>query len=119
MNVLRQGLIASMGRTSEWMMFIGIANPGSKTITVNQPLIQLPDKRSLLFHVAGSDVQFPHDLMEGKSCKIWVEMAEVAKALRDSGYGGKTRIRGIVSDAVGTEFIGKRLAVNVDKWLPK
>lgn len=112
---LKQGFVPTMNSQLEPMLILTVANPGNRTLTINKPILELPDKSILVFHPTGSTArQYPFELLEGKNCMIWIEIAEVAKALKEKGFSGKVKIRGIVTDAVGNKFISRPSPITIE-----
>ena len=93
------------------MFIIEVANPGYRPVTIGTPYIKLPDKGSLFFLMPTAEVQFPHELQEGKRCLLWVEEAEVKRSLKGKGYSGKVTLRAEVSDQTGKRYRGKKALV--------
>lgn len=101
------------------MLFIEVANPGSRTVTVNIPCIKLPDGKSIVFpNPAGmSDVTFPHELKEGKSCRLWIEMKELARELVRLGYSDIVKLEAEVRDSVGQVYRSRKpWLLNLQEW---
>ena len=98
------------------MLFIGFSNPGHITVTLQTPGIRLPDGAAVFFPNPRSDVQFPHELLPGKNCKVWTPLADLAGQLKGKGFSGKVKLAGFCKDAVGTTHKSKHLKIDVDTW---
>mgnify|MGYP003433557928 CR=1 FL=1 len=115
---LKQGYAPAINSELEEMLILTVANPGNRTLTINKPIFELPDKSILVFHPTGSTArQYPYELLEGKNCLTWIEIAEVAKVLQEKGFSGKVKLRGIVTDAVGNKFVSKSVPITIGRWL--
>jgi len=64
-------------------------------------------------------VRFPYDLPEGKSCNVWFECEDVAKALSEDGYNGKVKLLGVIKDALGKKYTSKAFKFDVPYWINK
>jgi hypothetical protein len=100
------------------LVLVTALNHGSRTVSLNSPGLLLPDKRQLVFPFdLESDVPFPHDLMEGKSCQMWIPASVLARDLRKYGFSGDIKLRGFYRDALGTIHKSKPFKFEADKWL--
>jgi len=95
-------------KLSKFMLFIAIANPGNRTVSINSPHIKLPDGKSMFFPKPMSDVTFPCDLKEGKDCKVWIEMEFLKGDLIERGYTGKVKLKARVGDRTGKLYKAKK-----------
>jgi hypothetical protein len=73
------------------------------------------DKKFLAFLRPDSNVTFPYDLLEGKSCSVWITTKELADDLRREGYSGKINLKGYYKDAIGGDYESKSVKFNVEK----
>jgi len=105
---ISNGCLTYGAELSPLMLFITVANPGNRKVTINSPSIQLPNKKTIIFPIPLSNVRFPYELDEGKSCMIWTEMKEIKKQLRSQGYPGSVRIKAKVRDAVDKLYWSKK-----------
>jgi hypothetical protein len=99
------------------MLFIAAHNTGEKTITLNSMGLLFPNKRYLHFLRPDSNVSFPHDLLAGKDCKVWVTTKEIAEDLKREGLSGKVSLKGYYQDAIGGEYRSKSIKFNIEKLL--
>ncbi len=90
------------------MLFITIANPGNRTVTINSPHIKLPDGKSMFFPEPMSDVTFPYELKEGKNCRVWIEMELLRRDLIEHGYTGNVNLNARVEDRTGKLYKPKK-----------
>lgn len=104
-------------KLSELMLFITMANPGRRDVTVNSPYFIMPDRRSLALMRPTGTHRFPHVLRDGKSCQIWIPARAIAAELLAAGYVGKVKVRGACRDAVGVQYLSKPFPVNVHELL--
>jgi hypothetical protein len=93
---------------SKLMLFITMANPGFRTVTLNSPKIVLPDGKSMVYMNPLSDVTFPHELKEGKDCLVWTEMEMIKRSLIEQGYSGRVKLKASVSDRTGKVYKAKK-----------
>ena len=93
---------------SKFMLFITIANPGNRTVTINCPHIKLPDGKSMFFPNPMSDVTFPYELKEGKNCRVWIEMELLKRDLIEHGYTGNVNLKARVEDRTGKLYKPKK-----------
>ena len=74
------------------LMVISTAmNTGRKTVSLTNMGFILPnkDREYLILLHPQSNVSFPYDLVEGKSCQVWDTTNELAVDLKREGYSGK------------------------------
>jgi len=104
---------------SPQMLFINITNPGNRAVTIYSPSIKLPDSRQMFFRdPQQADVGFPHELKEGKNCRVWIEMKELAMQLAAEGYPGKVHLSAKVEDATGKSYKSKgSWKLDLNKWV--
>jgi hypothetical protein len=96
------------GALSDDMVLIDVTNPGDRMVTVNAPYLKLPGKKTMITPIPTASVTFPHELVEGKNCLLWMKRAEVESELKKIGYSGKVRVRGAVHDATGRVYTSKK-----------
>jgi hypothetical protein len=104
---ISSGFLASGPRLSETMIFIGASNPGQRTVTLSLPYLQLPGNNQVLIFQNNSNVTFPHELSEGKSCTAWIEARQLGQLLHEKQYAGKIKLVGVYPDLVGTDYKSK------------
>ncbi len=107
---------------SEPMLFTTVANPGDKPVTINIPRIRLPRiGESIIPPIQEiqehSDVTFPCELGEGKSCRTWLEIKDLGLALIEHGYSGTVKLLAEVEDGTGKIYKSKKpYEFDVDQW---
>ncbi len=97
-------------------ILIWIKNPGNRTVTVDQPSLKLPGPYRFEFLKPVSEVEFPHDLEEGK--KRWVcpgTIKYLQESCKKSGYKGKIKIRAKVEDGGDGVYFSKNEKFDLDK----
>lgn len=104
-----EGLLTySSGVLDEVMLFITISNPGFRSVSINAPYIKLPDNKTVVFPDPASNVSFPHELKEGKSCMLWTGRDNLAGMLLQKGYAGQIRLLAEVKDETGEVYSSKK-----------
>jgi len=98
----------SNGRLGPEFLFITVANPGNRDVTINVPYLELPDKKTLVTPVPLTNVRFPYRLKEGENCSIWIEINEIKNRLKESGYKGIVELKACVSDATGKIYSSRK-----------
>ncbi len=114
---LAMGFIAHGPQLSEPMFILTASNPGNRPVTLNLPSILLPDRTRLYNPNGDTEVQFPHELAEGKSCKAWFPAKGIAQQLHDQGFTRAVKLVATFDDAVGTQHRSKPIKFTFDKWL--
>jgi hypothetical protein len=99
------------------VVFVSAANPGSRPVSLNGLGFLLPDGRQCVLPYSESDVEFPHELMEGRSCRIWIPTKVLAHELRGLGFSGTIKLKGFYNDAVGTTYKSKPTKFEINEWL--
>ena len=105
---------ATSPELSPAMLVIKVSNPGPRTLTVSRPGIELPDGRTIVFPHSQSEVQFPHELHEGKGFTVWTPRSDLAKQLKELNFSGKVKLIGFCQDAVGTVRKGEPWEFDVE-----
>ena len=114
--VLSYGFIRNpLSQVSPTMLFIAAHNTGEKTITLTSMGLLLPNKKYLNFLRPDSNVSFPHELLAGKDCNVWVTTKELAEDLKREGLSGKVSLKGFYRDAIGGDYRSKSIKFNIDK----
>jgi hypothetical protein len=92
-------------------------NTGKKTITLDIVGLILPtkDKKYFDFYYPNSPVHFPYDLLEGKSCSVYIELKELANDLKQEGYSGKISLKGYYKDAIDRKYESKSVKFDIEK----
>lgn len=115
--LLSQGFFAE--EEISWKLFVTVANPSNKSITINPPSIKLPRNQQLVFPSPLSDVRFPHELQPEKDCRIWMDTSELVNHLRELGCSGAVKIRAEVTDRVGRRYKSKKFKFDMSTWNKK
>jgi hypothetical protein len=110
-----RGYLTSVMGLSEQMLFITVTNPGDRTVRIMVPGILLPDKRSIVFPSPKGEVTFPHDLLEGRSCKIWESLEYARSELQKMGFRESIDLVPFVDNSVGDRYFGKKWRFLVTK----
>ena len=99
------------------MLILSAYNIRKKTVTLAMWGFILPTKDKKYFDSfrPNSYVSFPHDLLEGKSCDVYIEPKELANELKQEGYSGKISLKGYYKDAIGSKYISKSLKFDIEK----
>jgi putative transposase len=110
---LSMGLLATGPHLSRPMLILRASNPGNRTVTLTGPGVRLPNGAQAFFPVPESNVEFPYDLPEGKSCSVWTEASHFARDLRNHGLSGTVKLVGFYRDATGTAWKSKPMSQHV------
>jgi hypothetical protein len=94
---------------------ITIRNPGNRSVTINQPIVQIPDKSQVIFHNAIYETTFPHTIEDGKCCRVLINPQELEDSLIAKGYNRKCKIRATVTDALGKKYRSGAFVVDPKK----
>jgi hypothetical protein len=100
---------------SPTLLILSALNTGTKTVTLSSTGLILPRKKYLFFPRPESNVTFPYDLPEGKSCSIWIATEELANDLKREGYSGRIALKGYYRDAIGGYYKSKSVKFNIEK----
>lgn len=114
---LSPGVIGFANQPSASVVFIQAANPGDRAVTLQPGTIELPKGDHIFPPQSHSNVTFPFELPEGKSCSCWIETADLARLLAEQGYRGRVKLVGCFRSAVGTEYRSKPIKFRVEEWL--
>lgn len=104
---------------SPLMIMSTAMNTGRKTVSITSMGFILPnkDREYLILLKPQSNVIFPYDLAEGKSCQVWDTAKELAEDLKHEGYSGRIDLRGYFKDAIGNEYRSKPMKFSIEKHL--
>ena len=102
------------------MLSFEIINRGRRTVIVNAPQLQLPNKRTVSLMSADGLHDFPKRLNDGDTAEIRVQYEAIADGLRKSGHNGSVTLKPVVTDSTGKTYRGKKFEVDLDKnWWAK
>jgi hypothetical protein len=104
------------GSTSNAMVFLSASNPGQKAVVLSAQGFMLPDKRSMVFPNAQTNVTFPYELLPAKSCQIWIEAREIAETLKSHGFSKKVKLIGFYRDQLDKVYKSKPYKFDIDEW---
>ena len=105
---MSNGVLGYQDDTNPLMLFVEIANPGYRAVTVHPPRLVLPDGTSIVLPLKNSTVRYPHELGEGKKCTAWIQMAVLQRQLRDLGFSGAVELVARVADLTDQEYKSKK-----------
>ncbi|MGB9845867.1 MAG: hypothetical protein ACPLF9_08930 [Methanothermobacter tenebrarum] len=109
-------LTSSMGRLSASMLFLSASNLGQKTVTLSSFGIRIPYNKQLIIPNPEGDVRFPHELLPGKSCQIWIEVSEIVETLKSEGFSGKINLIGFYRDQTDRTYRSKPFNFDISAW---
>lgn len=110
------GIVPTRRGTAQPVLLIRATNPGDRSVTLASPGILLPNNKHMVFLEPISNVQFPYELAEGKSCETVTPVKEIAQMLqRQHGYSGELMLRGYYDNSLGGKYISEELKFNVDE----
>ena len=111
------GLTSPSTQKSLKAIFVKVANPSEKNITINSIVLVMPDcNQALLPHLPGSTT-LPHDLAPGKDCVIFADAENFAHDLFENGYRGTIKIKAKCFEATGKEYLSNRLKYDIEGWI--
>jgi len=110
---LSHGLLTFGPRLSDDHILISVANDGVLPVTVRSIGIRLPDGKTAIIPPDQGEFRAPYELAPGQGGNFWVSTNEFLASLKEKGYRGQVRIRGVVGDAVGTQFISKPMCLTI------
>jgi hypothetical protein len=108
-----------LGEVSSPLLLSSAMNSGTKTVTLTSSGLILPnkDKRYMFFVEPHSNVHFPYELTEGKSCEVWLTQRELETDLQREGFSGTIKVRGYYRDAIGNQYKSKPIKFNIESGL--
>jgi len=106
-----------MGSRVEKGILLGAMNVGSKAVTLSSvPSLLLPSEKQFVIFNSIIPVNFPYELLPGKSCQVFIEIREFVQTLKELGYSGKIKIVGQFGDAIGNSYKSEPFDFNIDFW---
>ena len=99
------------------MLLIQATNPGHRTVTLHAPYLLFPRGKKMVFMDPQGDVRFPHNLVDGTSCTLWVPATIVAGQAQKEGFHGKIKLAAQFQDAVGGSYKSSRITFDIDDAL--
>lgn len=105
------------GDISPLYVFFEVTNAGDEEIEVSHVRIGLKGGEALdLEELLEGESQPPFTLGAGESVRLQARAKDLARELRDAGYGGSPRVRLLVEDFEGN-LQEKRFRFRVDEYL--
>lgn len=93
-------------------------NTGLRTVRVEEGGALLPDGRKMVFWSPRQSDSLPAELTDGQSCEQRLDIVEVARKVKESGYGMGVKLIGYMRDARGVHHQSRPMAFDPDEWLP-
>ena len=115
---LRYGFLTFGSKLSDPHLLLQASNPGHVPVTVRSAVVVFPDKWQAIVPPGHGEARLPLDLAPGAGCTFWLDVREIAAALRQRGYRGKVRIRCEFGDATGATHRSKPFKFDIDGWAP-
>lgn len=96
---------------------IEAVNPGERTVTIQTCVLRLKNGGYLSIPTDHCQFAFPHDLEEGKTCRCWVELGDIARELHEKNFAGEVKLAGEFWDSLGKQFRSKWTTFRIGEWL--
>ena len=104
-------------RGQVFMIVVTVFNSGNRDITIDSPKILFPNGKSIGFPDYDSDENFPHRLVEGTKCTIWVGKERIANYLEEKGFKGIVKFFVEIEDGKGRKYRSKDFwKINTAEW---
>ena len=110
------GFLSGSTGVSDTNLIISANNHSSKRVTLQPPYIDLPDNKKMLLMNYQSNITFPYELKPRNNCKVWNNLKRTAQSLKEEGYEGTIKIKGVYKDAIGNKYKSKALKLNLEEW---
>lgn len=111
-----KGIVPTLRGAGPPMLIITALNPGDRTVTLGSPGILLPNNKHIVFLEPLSNVEYPHELAEGKNCMTWTPAKEIAQMLQKEGFSGAIKLRGFYDSSIGEKYTSEAITFEVDKF---
>lgn len=115
--VVSHGLPVYGSELGEASLIIGVQNHGFRPVRITNVTFGLPDKSSLMFKGIEMDRPIPCELKDGETVRKMIEIQPLVELLVQRGHRGTILLRGIASDAVGSEYRSSPYELDIDGWL--
>jgi len=114
---LTTGLISQGNQVSPAILTLTAANVGRIPVTLTSiPSLYVSRDRKVILTEAERDVEFPHELLPGKSCNYWRDIKQLARELKRHGYSGRLKIIGEFGDALDNKYKSKPFSFDIEDW---
>ena len=98
------GFVSGEPDSGKPMIVFHISNPGYKPITIDGPLLILPDNQTMAFPGIKCPFYFPHSIEEGKAVMAWYRYDKLKNDLLGAGYNGSIKVKAAVYDQTRKMF---------------
>ena len=93
------------------------ANPGDRAVTLGLATLTLPNGWNVVPARSNSEVAFPYELPEGKSCTCWIDSPELAAVVAEQGYRSSVKLVATYRSVLGATYRSKKMKFDVRHWL--
>jgi hypothetical protein len=111
------GFLTYGPQLSSTMLFITVANPGTRPVTLTSVGLLLPDGKQMFFPPADANQSLPFDLTEGKSFQAWAPMKGIALELRRIGFSERAKVVGFCLDTLDVRHTSKTFKFDIQQAL--
>lgn len=105
------------GSLSEDMVLLEAANVGLCSVTLGSHGLRLSGGQAVISPRPEGDAHFPHELLPGRSCTIWMRARDVAAEAGKFGYTGRVRVIGEYDSQTGQAFKSEPFELPVEGWI--
>ena len=98
---------------SDDMVFLEASNPGSRPVMLTSAGFSLGKMGQILLPPREGFPTFPHQLNEGASCNLFVELRHIKRDLDRDGHSGKVKLTGFYRDALGKIYTARPTRIDV------
>ncbi|TEU19593.1 MAG: hypothetical protein E3J21_03300 [Anaerolineales bacterium] len=101
------------------MLLLEIANAGEKKVMISAVEIAWRKHKAVFIKGIDGTRDVPFELPAGESANFWTPLEDFASSLEEEGVSGKVRVRACFRDAIGNQYLSKKLKVDVNEWSPR
>lgn len=100
--------------SGEFSAILRASNKGERDVTLAFKGLRLPDGRQMVVLHPESEVDFPHTLVPGKWCHVFLPAEDLRQELAGNGMSGKVTLKGEFEDQTESIY-SVSFEVDVDK----
>ena len=107
------GFLVFGPKLSEQHLIVSVANDSLHPVTVRSISLRLPGGCTVIIPPGQGEFNLPFELAPGRGGNFWVSIAALSGSLMEEGYRGRVKLRSVVGDAVGTEFVSRSIRFDI------